>query len=171
MNILRDMDAHVNLESEYGVGSTFVITIPKASPEEGGAEELTSEDNAFENQNNILKILLVEDDSDIADIMEQALLERNYQVVKAENGLVAINKLKEFKPDLILTDIQMPELNRFEMLDRIEKESLYNGPVIISTGCGLAEIHNRYYSKLVKDVLRKPYTDNELYKSIDKALN
>lgn len=67
------------------------------------------------------KILLVDDDSDILEFLTYNLLKENYIVDTAKNGLEAIVKVKENKPDLILLDVMMPEFDGIETCEEIRK--------------------------------------------------
>jgi two-component system alkaline phosphatase synthesis response regulator PhoP len=61
-----------------------------------------------------LKILLVDDEPDILEFMEYNLRKENYEVYKASNGKEAIQKAKQVRPDLIVLDIMMPEMDGIE---------------------------------------------------------
>lgn len=67
------------------------------------------------------KILLVDDDSDILEFLTYNLLKENYIVDTAKNGLEAIVKVKENKPDLILLDVMMPKFDGIETCEEIRK--------------------------------------------------
>lgn len=82
-------------------------------------------------------ILLVEDDKFLINALGDKLRQENYNVVKATNGLEALNKLREVQPDLILLDLIMPGKNGFETLEEIKKDpKLKNIPVIVLTNLG-----------------------------------
>ncbi len=62
-------------------------------------------------ENNDYKILLVDDEKDILEILSYNLKKEDYQVFTAKNGIEAIAKAKEIKPDLIVLDVMMPEMD------------------------------------------------------------
>ena len=66
-----------------------------------------------------MKILLVDDAQSVAMILTARLKSFGHQVLVAENGAVAVNSFREFAPDLVLMDIEMPVMNGFEATDRI----------------------------------------------------
>lgn len=80
------------------------------------------------------RILLVEDDAVLAEMYELRLKSEDFEVLRAENGKKALKELPEFKPDLILLDIMMPEMNGIELLRylRAEKETM-DIPVFLLT--------------------------------------
>ena len=65
------------------------------------------------------KILLVDDDIDILEILQYNLRKSNFIVETASNGIIAIEKALKFKPDLIVLDVMMPEMD--EKLRAVKK--------------------------------------------------
>lgn len=81
------------------------------------------------------KILVVEDDENLRQIYTRNLVRRNYTVETSSDGNEALNKLSEFKPDVILLDIMMPGLNGKEFLKFLKQSPRYKTiPVIMITG-------------------------------------
>ncbi len=79
-------------------------------------------------------ILVVEDDPNIRGMLCRQLRKENWQVIEAENGREALNKLKKYTPKLILSDLMMPEMDGFELVHRLrQQEQWRNIPVIILT--------------------------------------
>jgi two-component system, OmpR family, alkaline phosphatase synthesis response regulator PhoP len=75
------------------------------------------------------KILIVDDDNDILEFLYYNLQKENYSITKAHNGLEALEKAKEEKPDLILMDLMMPVMDGIESCQLMRKELKYN-PII-----------------------------------------
>ena len=71
--------------------------------------------------NSSIKILLVDDEADILEILEYNLKQEGYNVYTAENGVQAIQKAKEINPDLIILDVMMPEMDGIEACEHIRK--------------------------------------------------
>ena len=69
------------------------------------------------------RILLVDDEPDILEILDYNLTSEGYQVDKAKNGLEAIEKVEEWKPHLVLLDVMMPEMDGIETCERLRKKS------------------------------------------------
>src|SRR3989344_2417331 len=71
------------------------------------------------------KIFIVDDDNFLLDMYALKFSQNNFEVHTASNGLQAIEKLKEgLAPDIILLDVMMPEMDGFEMLEKINQENL-----------------------------------------------
>ena len=84
-----------------------------------------------------LKILVVDDDKDIVEILKYNLENAGYSVKSANNGIEAIKKAKKFLPDVILMDVMMPEMSGIEACSEIRKIDALNTTLII---CVLLEV-------------------------------
>jgi len=81
----------------------------------------------------VKKILIADDENDIVELLSYNLKKEGYEVFSASNGKEALEQAK-LKPDVILLDVMMPELDGFEVLKRLQKEKLTaNIPVIFLT--------------------------------------
>jgi len=72
-------------------------------------------------RNKDIKILLVDDEPDILEIVGYNLSAEGYQIIKAENGIEAVKKAKKEKPQLIILDVMMPEMDGIEACENIRK--------------------------------------------------
>lgn len=80
------------------------------------------------------KIMIVEDDFFVMDIYRTKLLQENFQVIGAANGVEALEKLSKERPDLILLDIVMPYMDGIEVLKKIRANKEYeNLPIVLLT--------------------------------------
>jgi len=85
------------------------------------------------------KILLIEDEDIMIDLLEKKLSQEGYKVVVAKDGEEGLRKMKEMesKPDLILLDIIMPKMGGFEVMEEMQKDpQLREIPVIIISNSG-----------------------------------
>lgn len=90
------------------------------------------------------KILLVEDDNNLREIYEARLQAEGYTIVTAKNGEEALVISKQDRPDLIISDVMMPNISGFEMLDILRNtEGLKNIQVIMLTALGQSENQER----------------------------
>jgi CheY-like chemotaxis protein len=78
------------------------------------------------------KILLVDDEIDFLQLLKARLRANNYDVVTAMNGSEALEKFKEDKPDALILDVMMPEINGLEVLREIRKSDR-KIPIFITT--------------------------------------
>lgn len=83
------------------------------------------------------KILLVEDEEILIDILQRKLTQEGYKVSVARDGDKGLKTMKEVKPDLILLDIIMPKMGGFEVMEKMaEDPELKDIPVIIISNSG-----------------------------------
>lgn len=83
------------------------------------------------------RILIVEDEEIITDLIQKKLSDEGYEVSSAKDGVEGLEKMKEIKPDLILLDIIMPKMGGFEVMKEMSKTpGLKRIPVIIISNSG-----------------------------------
>ncbi|KAA3641267.1 MAG: response regulator [Bacteroidetes bacterium] len=180
LNITRQLvelqKGSVSVNSEQGKGSTFSVSLPlvKAKAEAKGSEVLTEERlNSMLGSLKGIRILLAEDNpfnQMIArDDLEYYIEEVTIDV--AENGQEAIEKYKSETYDIILMDVQMPEVNGFEAtrgIRSIEAENKIKKPIpiIAMTASLLATEINNCYEAGMNNYIPKPYKVNELIGTI-----
>ncbi len=106
------------------------------------------------------KILVVEDEEILRNLLQKKLLAEGYEVDTAEDGEAGLLKIKENKPDLILLDIIMPKMGGFEMLEEMQKdENLLDIAVIIVSNSGQPVEIDRAQKLGAKDWLVKTEFD------------
>ena len=116
-----------------------------------------------------MKILVVDDEKMIRDVIKEYCLNQKFQVDEAENGKVALNKLLSNSYDLMVLDIMMPEMDGFTMLKELPIEKRI--PTIVLSA------RNDEYDKLsgfdlgIDDYLTKPFSPNELIARIKAIIN
>lgn len=90
------------------------------------------------------KVLLVEDDNNLREIYEARLTAEGYEIFTAQNGEEALSVAKQSRPDLIISDVMMPRISGFEMLDIMRNtDELKNTKIIMLTALGQAEDRGR----------------------------
>ena len=90
------------------------------------------------------KVLLVEDDNNLREIYQARLTAEGYDIVTAQNGEEALVVAKQNKPDLIISDVMMPRISGFEMLDILRNtDELKHTKVIMLTALGQADDQKR----------------------------
>lgn len=86
---------------------------------------------------NKKRIIIVEDDNVLRDVLSQKLEKSGYVVDRAEDGMVAMDKIKEVRPDMILLDILMPRKSGMEVLEELHSDpELKNIPVVVISNSG-----------------------------------
>ncbi len=93
------------------------------------------------------KILVVDDEKNIRLLLTEELTDEGYDVITAENGAVALQKIREEKPDLVTLDIKMPGEDGLAVLRKI-RETDYDLPVII---CSAYSVYKSDFSAVAAD--------------------
>jgi two-component system, response regulator, stage 0 sporulation protein F len=118
--------------------------------------------------NNKKRILLVDDEENARTALAKILSREEYEVISAGNGFEALELLKNTQVDLIITDINMPEMNGMSFLREINQ--LYPGSnVIMVTAYGEVESYIEAMNLGAFEYINKPVRINELKKIISKV--
>ena len=116
------------------------------------------------------KRILVVDDDAMNLMLTKRILEKEYNVLLAESGKEALLKMKGEKIDLILLDIDMPEMNGIETFERM-KEISVDIPVIFLTASGYEDDVRSAIRLGAVNYLKKPFFPKELLKRVAKELD
>lgn len=111
------------------------------------------------------RILVIEDEKDIQNILKAFLENAEYEVETADDGLDAINLIQKNNYDLIVLDIMLPKINGFTVCEMIRKNS--NVPIIILTALTDEESQLKGFDKLADDYITKPFSMPVLLKHIE----
>ena len=159
------------VESEKGKGSQFYFTIPYLIAKEETLTSTPGEPNPKDLAHQLkgIKVLLVEDNAFNAIVAQEELEDTIDEVVVevAENGTIAVEKVKTADYDIILMDVQMPVMNGYEATEKIR--TLANGkssvPIIAMTANVMKEEVELCYKAGMNDFIGKPFdTENLLFK-------
>ena len=118
------------------------------------------------------RILVVDDDPHIVEMLTEALREHGYEVGSATQSLRAFDRAKEFRPDLILMDIMMPYLNGLDQVELLRMDSdLAQVPVVVITAYPRAAYRRTEarHGRIVAS-LEKPFQIDELIATIERVL-
>ena len=177
-NLVEIHGGNISVESQYGEGTTFIIELPtdlKSSAETFAAIHEVTSTNIDNNKtpdvpSSNLKLLLVEDNLDIIDLMQQQLSEY-YQIEIAHNGQEGLEKAIQTMPDLIISDVMMPQMNGFEMCELLKKdEQTSHIPIIMVTARSGAENELEGLQIGADDYISKPYSIELLQLKIKNIL-
>lgn len=118
------------------------------------------------------KVLLVEDDRDLIEMYETKFKMEGFEVIKAENGVNALELVKKEKPVIILLDIVMPELDGFQVLRSLRADPETKGvPVILLTNLSQeADIKKGVELGAADYLVKANFTPNEVVAKVRKVL-
>lgn len=117
------------------------------------------------------KLLLIEDDPIFSMILRTALKSRGYEVETEGDGLKGLLRAADYRPDLIILDVNLPTLSGFDVAKRLkESEDLKDTPILMLTALNQEANIMRGYSLGVEDYLTKPFPIEHLFLKIRKYL-
>jgi len=122
---------------------------------------------------NIMKIVHIEDEPEMIDLVKLILGRKGYQVVGAAGGQEGLDVVREQVPDLILLDLMMPDIEGWDVYQQLKAdETTRNIPVIVVTAKAqnIDKVLGLHIAK-VEDYISKPFSPQELIDSIEKVLS
>lgn len=115
------------------------------------------------------KILIIEDEYDVAVMMDSLMRERGYRPSIAYDGLSGLDLALQERPDLILLDLRLPQVSGVKLLTKLHEHQL-NIPIVVVTALGSEELALHALRMGVKDYVKKPFDAAELLEAIERAL-
>ena len=114
------------------------------------------------------KVLIIDDDEVLRDLLEKKLTRNDYEVQTAEDGEKGLKKIRKDKPDLVLLDIIMPNMGGFDVLKEMnEDEDLKSIPVVIVSNSGQPVEIDKAKEMGVKDwVVKTEFDPEEVLKKV-----
>ena len=117
------------------------------------------------------KILIVEDDKDMATVLKMRLTKAGFEVKSAPDAILGVKYSHEFKPDLILLDLGLPAGGGFAVLERVKLSTNTSEiPIFILTGSGDGKAKERAMNMGAQNFIEKPYDFESLLSEINKVL-
>lgn len=188
------MNGKIEVESQQGNGTTFYLTLPakhagstypkwvprvlssqlpdhSTLPAPGDGSLISVDQSPINSNIDRPIVLIVEDNPDVALFLGH-ILEEKYQVVKAQNGTEGIDKAREIIPDIIVTDIMMPETSGIELCKMVRADELLNHiPIIIVTARSGASDRLEALAVGADAFLVKPFNNDELKALVEALLS
>jgi len=158
------------VNSKVGEGSTFGFIMDFSKTSETIPEETALILNT-ENKTQNIKVLVAEDIALNQMLIKLILADFGFECEIAENGKIALEKLKETKYDIILMDLQMPEMNGFETTDYIRNMMHLNIPIIALTADVTSIDIEKSKKAGMDDYISKPIDEKLLYSKIITQIN
>lgn len=129
----------------------------------------TQENRLVTVTNSLARILVAEDETSLNDLLQDALRMNGYETISAKHGLEALRLIREQKPDLVILDINMPQLDGFGVIEKLRNEN-NNVPVIVLTARDQKDDKSIGFSLGADDFVTKPFGLEELLMRVSAVL-
>ncbi|MFH1874363.1 MAG: response regulator [Pseudomonadota bacterium] len=117
------------------------------------------------------KILIIDDETDLVELLRIRLEALNYQVYAANDGQEGLDKAREVNPDLILLDVMMPKMDGYQVCRMLKFDEVYkNIPIIMVTARGRSQDVETGKKVGADDYMTKPFETSALLEKIKKFL-
>jgi DNA-binding response OmpR family regulator len=114
----------------------------------------------------MIKIMIVDDEQDLREMIELMLHKEGFQTKTAENGLDLLNKIDDFQPDLVTLDVMMPGLTTREILDKLKEKKTKPKIILLTVVRYSEEEKQKLYQKGIVDYVTKPFELSTLINTI-----
>jgi PAS domain S-box-containing protein len=167
--IVAQMGGNLQAESETGAGSTFYFTLGFKI---AARQKSYVDENKLNGLSNLegVKVLLAEDNPINMIVAKRFLQKWHIEIIEAENGVKAVDLFYRHQPDLLLIDLEMPEMDGAQTVAEIRKTHPYI-PIIAFTAATYENIKEDLLSKGFNDYLPKPFKPEELHKKIMESVS
>ena len=171
--IVEVMGSSIEVKSELGAGSTFWFEAELPEPEDWsgiGESSKTSKITGYEGKTR--KILLIDDRWENRSVLVNLLEALSFEVLEAENGQKGLEKIAEACPDLIFTDLSMPVMDGYELLEQLQRSPRFKDiPVIASSAHAFEADQQKSLKSGAKAFLPKPVENDRLLEVLCLHLN
>jgi len=161
--IIRRHEGSIEVDSEPGHGTTFKISLPKVVPAATEATDASSESTGFALSDDKVRVLVVDDEIHVREVLIEALEAEGCEVVAAQSGEIALALYEQYggKFDAVFTDIGMPDMNGWELCTEIRQRSRTIPLAIISGWADAISVQTR--NAVSADwVVAKPFDINKI---------
>ena len=110
-------------------------------------------------------ILIIDDDSDLRDVIAELLTLDGHEIIVAENGIHGIEQYKNHLPDLVITDLEMPRMGGAELMESLIAE-FHHVPFIVISGSTNMELISQVIDLSANRLLHKPFDIDMLLEAV-----
>ncbi|MBC9795399.1 hybrid sensor histidine kinase/response regulator [Sinomicrobium weinanense] len=163
------LNGTLELKSREGKGSTFTLKIPLQIPAEDTKKEIAPQvETVLQKPRKIVNAVLIDDDESVLSLTSEVLRQQSFRVNAFARASEALEHIRNNDFDIILTDIQMPEMDGFRLLEAIADRN--EKPVIAITG--RADLNTEEYIRAgFAAVIQKPFAPGALVELIVQVLS
>ena len=165
-NIVKEHNGFIEFETSLDKGTTFIVSLPLTKPTPQPSEVSRDKQHVWKFNK---KILIVDDEDDIRDFLKYLLSTQCEKVFVAKSGLEALEFLNKNEVDLIISDIKMPDMDGFQLLENILRLSGKKPYfTFITGGVDLTPDQHEIIRKSTKGIIQKPFGLSDLQKKLEE---
>ena len=177
-SLVEMMDGKINVQSQYGKGSLFMVQISQKISKL--IKPITDKDVSkiynVQNENTVLykgkKLLVVDDNKLNIKVARRALKDFNFLIDECYDGKECLEKINSGNTyDLILMDIMMPNMNGEKCIAELKNLKSFNTPVIALTADAIAGVKEKYLKEGFVDYIAKPFSKEQIKEKLDKVFS
>jgi signal transduction histidine kinase/ActR/RegA family two-component response regulator len=172
--LLELLGSEINVTSQPGKGSVFYFSLTFENSDKKLKDELIPENFQELKELHGVKILIAEDNQINVILAKQFMKNWGVECDIAENGERALMLVKTNDYDMVLMDLQMPEMDGYRTTEEIRKlpeEKYQSLPIIALTASAMLDIKDRAFTVGMNDYISKPFNPNELHRKIEYYAN
>lgn len=137
-----------------------------------GFAELRIFDQRLLNREESARILLVNHDQTVTDFLRVYLQRKGYEVTVASDGMDGVQKYREIAPDLVITDLNLPVINGYQLIRQIQEEmSEHKSKIVVLTDKRLEEDVEKSFALGAADYITKPFSPVELAARVKRLIS
>ena len=163
--IIKRHGGEILIESEPGKGTTFVIHLPTGY----GEEEVVVKEVPRNKESRQARILVIDDEDAVRDVLSRILKTKGHQVVVASNGEEGIERFGSEPFDLVFTDLGMPKLSGWEVGKAIKRMNP-TVPIAMITGWGVELDRGKLSENGIDLIVSKPFNFDQVIRLVSEAM-
>ncbi len=167
-SLVEMMGGKINVQSQFGQGSLFMVQIPQQISKRSSSLETINPYSSDDIDYGHKKILIVDDNKLNIKVAKKALQDFDFDIDECYNGEECLNKIKQGNYyDLILMDIMMPVMNGEMTMRKLKEDNNFNTPVIALTADAMAGAYDKYITQGFIDYIAKPFNRAQIKEKLD----
>ena len=167
--MVKELNGVIEIDSTLGFGSKFTLKVPILLKEAVKEEGLSTIQASLQTQIHC-SVLVVDDEEDLRDILSHILSRFGIIVNQAINGQMALDMIQNGSFDLIISDISMPVMDGFALLEALEKLKNIHPPkfIFMTGGVDVESEKMKMYAPRIDGVFPKPFSKSKMFEKISQ---
>ncbi len=158
--IISRHNGTIHIKSKEGTGTTFKVTLPPSK-----ASETRKDEKSIPDTDEILRVLVIDDNASVRELLEDILTEIGHNVTSAASGAEGVAQFRQNRFDIVFTDLAMPGMTGWQVAEAV-KETSPQTPVILTTGWKVQIGRQKLQKSTIDRILSKPFKVDSILQAI-----